>query len=168
MTPLLTFSFLNYIKNIDLKDFKLVEIGGGESSVYWNKLFKEVLVYEDDEGYFKELQQHNINLKKFYLNIFKDKEFKAHIKSADYIIIDNNVDNISRLDFALYTTFHSKENVSIILDNTTWNIKADDFLSKIYFKKEFPGLNKQNELTVTSLYHTKKEPLYYLKLQVPS
>ena len=50
MTPLLTFSFLNYIKNIDLKDFKLVEIGGGESSVHWNKLFKEVLVYEDNEN----------------------------------------------------------------------------------------------------------------------
>ena len=48
--PNLTNSFVSFFINSfrDLKDKTLLEIGSGESTVYWSNYFGQVCSYEDD------------------------------------------------------------------------------------------------------------------------
>ena len=51
----------------------------------------------------------------------------------------------------------------IVLDNGTWNFDAYMFLKENYYCRDFPGVNKANENTVTSLFFKKikaKELIY--------
>ena len=41
---------------------------------------------------------------------------------------------------------------SIILDNGLWNLDAYNYLRNNFFIKDFPGFNKNRELTVTSIF----------------
>jgi hypothetical protein len=168
--PLLTYNFLEYFVNNNLKDKTLLELGSGDSTLFWENYFKKITSYEDDVNYYTEYK-HKINKEKTDL-IFYDKElfnsldflknFLKNVKEADCIIIDNNpCSTFSRYDFANFVTNNKKENSVIILDNGTWNLDAYNYLINHFFCNDFPGINKNNELTVTTIFHTRKINSYY-------
>lgn len=158
MKPNLTESFLNYFLKKDLKNKTLLEIGSGNSFLFWKKIFKTVYAYEDSKEYFiKGMFQ----LDKHYEN---NKFLKKHIEDSDYAIIDNNPNNgITRYDFVCFLLKQINKDIIIILDNSNWHMKAYNLLTSIYFNKDFPGLNKNKELTVTSLFETKKDTYHFAK-----
>ena len=93
-------------------------------------------------------------MKKKYLGIFI---LKKNINDADVIIIDNDPTFINRKNFCIFAKENKKEKSVIILDNGNWNIEAYNYLIKIFFCCDFPGLNKTNELTVTSLFFEERK-----------
>ena len=164
--PLLTYDFINFFSKQKLKDKTLVEIGAGESTLYWEKKFNRVISYEHDLFYFdqikKKLKKKTTQLHLFNKYILTNKKFLENVKIADYIIIDNNPNYISRYDFSLCVTKNKKKTSSIILDNGLWNLDAYNYLRDNFFVKDFPGLNKSKELTVTSIFSVFKDQKYYI------
>jgi len=131
-SPLLTYDFIDFFSKQELKDKTLVEIGAGESTLYWEEKFNRVISYEHDSVYFnkikKELKKKTTQLNLFDRNIFSDKKFLENVKIADYIMIDNNPNYISRYNFSLYVAQNKKKISSIILDNGLWNLEAYNYL----------------------------------------
>lgn len=163
---MLTFDFLNYFKKYNLKDKICIEIGSGDSTVYWSNYFKKIVSYENDLNCLNSIKEKtknilNIEILKLEKNIFNDVNFKKYINKADVIIIDNNPAFIKRKDFCVFAKENKKEESLIILDNGTWNIDAYDYLISNFFCLDFPGINKENELTVTSLFFEKKRKEYF-------
>lgn len=164
--PRLTTSFISYLKQFDLKDEILLELGSGDSTIYFSKFFKKVISYENDMKYLntiKKLKLKNVSLFHLKKEIGKDKTFIKNAEKADLIIIDNDAEYISRLYFA--KLFHDNKNITavIVLDNGNWNFNAYMFLKENYYCRDFPGINKVNENTVTSLFFKKikaKELIY--------
>lgn len=164
--PLLTYDFLNYFKKYDLKDKICVEIGSGDSTIYWSNYFKKIISYENDINYLNDIKEKtknilNVDILKLEKNIFNDVNFKKNINESDVIIIDNNPNYIERKDFCIFVNENKNEKSLIILDNGTWNIAAYEYLIKNFFCLDFPGINKENELTVTSLFFKKKIKEYF-------
>ena len=163
--PLMTYDFLDFLSKQKLKDKTLVEIGAGESTLYWEEKFNKVISYEHDPVYFnkikKELKKETTQLNLFDKNIFSDKKFLENIENADYIIIDNSPKYIPRYNFSLFIARNMKKISYIILDNGLWNIEAYHYLINNFFVKDFPGLNKEGDLTVTSIFSIFKDPKYY-------
>ena len=121
--------------------------------------------YEDNYDFFIRLNG-KINSKKTNLNlfnqsIFEDVTFLKSVQEADYIIIDNNPNNIDRTFFCEFVKTYKKDSSSIILDNGTWNLNAYNCLLQDFFCKDFPGTNKENELTVTTIFDIKRDPKYF-------
>ena len=161
--PLLTYSFLEYIQTIDLRDKHLVEFGAGPSFKFWTKRCKSVVSYEPNKEIYetlkKEYPDSTIQLLSF--SDLKQEKVINIINKADYILVDTHPKDIKRFELLEAIVPHTKNDVGIVLDNTTWFLKAKDYLSKLFFVKEFPGFNKINELTVTSLYQTRKQLSFY-------
>ena len=170
--PLLTHDFINFFSKQELKDKTLVEIGAGESTLYWEEKFNKVISYEHNSFYFdkirKKLKKKTTELNLFNMDILLDKKFLENIKIADYIIIDNDPNYISRYDFSFCTVKNKKKTSSIILDNGLWNLDAYNYLKDNFFVKDFPGFNKNRELTVTSIFSVFKDQKYYQYYREPN
>jgi len=165
--PTLTLNFLDYFKKYDLKNKICVEIGCGDSTIYWSKYFKKIISYENNLNYLNELKKRtknilNIDVLKFEKKIFNDIHFKKNINDADVIIIDNDPTFINRKNFCIFAKKNKKKESLIILDNGNWNIDAYDYLIKNFFCFDFPGLNKTNELTVTSLFFEERKKYFLI------
>jgi len=164
--PLLTPKFIEYLIKKDLKDKTLLELGSGPSTIFWADYFKEVYSYESGPNWIEKLKNENRIPKNVEINevkpntIFKDSKFLDYVKNCDYIIIDNNGKHIPREVYAQYAIIHKKEDSQIILDNGTWNINAYNLLFDYFFCRDFPGINKHNQTTVTSLFFERKTEKY--------
>lgn len=164
--PLLTYNFLNYFVNDSLKNKTLLEIGSGDSTLFWENHFAKVISYDDNSSIHNELKSKinntKTNLNLFDRNIFNDYKFLNDVQEADHIIIDNNPNTIDRYYFCDFVKKYKKDNCSIILDNGTWNLSAYNCLLQDFFCKDFPGFNKLNELTVTTIFDEKRHSSYFI------
>ena len=64
--PILTWSFLDFIKTLDLKDVTLRELGSGSSTIWFSEIFKHVESYETNEDWYKKIKpllKNNVFLK---------------------------------------------------------------------------------------------------------
>ena len=161
--PLLTYSFLEYIQAIDLRDKHLVEFGAGPSFKFWTKRCKSVVSYEPNQEIYETLKKEypDSPIQLFSFADLKQEKVINIINKADYILVDTHPKDMKRFELLEAIVPHTNNDVGIVLDNTTWFLKAKDYLSKLFFVKEFPGFNKINELTVTSLYQIRKQPGFY-------
>lgn len=161
LIPLLTYDFLNYFKKYDFKDKICVEIGSGDSTVYWSNYFKKIISYENDLNFLNDVKEKtknisNVEILKLEKNIFNDVNFKKNIYEADVIIIDNDPNYISRKDFCFFSKENKKKESIIVLDNGTWNLDAYQYMFDNFFCLDFPGNRKNNEITVTSIFFGEK------------
>ena len=167
--PLLTHGFVEYLTHPDrnISDKILLEIGSGDSTIFWASYFKEVYSYEHDSNWITELNSKyeipgNVHVQHYEPNtIFSDDEFINSIQTSNYIVIDNNPHVIPRGVFSKFVAENMKEGSQIVLDNGTWNMDAYIYLIQNFFCLDFPGTNKNNELTVTSLFFSRKSPKYF-------
>ena len=149
----------------DLTDKTLIEIGAGESTLYWEGRFKKIISYESNKDYYDYVAQNikidSTEIHRFDRTILGKSSFKKHIQIADYILIDNDQRIIPRVQFVKFAKVYKKESCSIILDNGTWHIDAYQYLLDHFFVKDFAGLNRDNEYTVTTITETAKDLKYY-------
>ena len=164
--PLLTHNFVKYFIKKDLKDKTLLELGAGLSTIFWADYFKEVYSYESDPNWIQKLKNEygipkNVEINEVipntrsvwrYASHFKCSKFLDYVKNCDYIIIDNDPKYIPREFYVKCAIIHKKEDSQIILDNGTWNYDAYVLLLDHFFCRDFPGVNRANQTTVTSLF----------------
>lgn len=154
--PILTYSFIDWIKKQDTKDKTLVEFGSGNSTIFFSKLFKKVITHEHDEDYIRVLIDQKINnLQVFDLNFnfFLTPIFMDNIKNTDYVLIDTHPRIVSREFIAKHLVNDLGYNKIIILDNSNLNPGAYFFLRRNYqFFADFGWLNPLQEETLTSVF----------------
>ena len=169
--PILTKNFIEFFIKKDLSEKILLELGSGLSTIFWAEYFKKVYSYEGDPNWIKKLEEYGIpkNVELFIVKdsstllpnpLFMEHSFVSQVMSSDYIIIDNHHTPISREEYAKFVTIHKKEESQIILDNGTWQPSAYKFLQENFFCRDFPGINIENEITVTSLFFERKTEKY--------
>lgn len=153
--PLLTYRFIEWFEEQDVKEKTLIEFGSGDSTIYFSNKFKKVITYEDDLNWLQRIKSFNlpnVEIRQFGLSFYKQDS--QSFKDADFILIDNNPRaNNLRLYVAeaLIEKINYKNN--LILDNGNWNPDAYFYLRRKYRHfEDFIGHRKSGEFTVTTLF----------------
>jgi hypothetical protein len=161
ITPLLTNTFLKFFLNLDLKDKTYLEIGAGDSTIFFSKYFKQVISFEDSHVWYDKIDMlkiPNVDLHFFRFNTVFGEETKNklryYLKEADYIMIDNDPSRTTRTAFAHFIDKYKVPNSIIILDNGEKNIEALTFLKNNYYCLDFPGKRYDESFSVTSIFFT--------------
>ena len=161
--PLLTKNFLRYFNKLKNKNKTYLEIGSGDSTIYFSKHFKKVISFENDETFFNRISNNkpkNVDIKLFNKENIENLLKTELDKKPNYVMIDNNPCYISRFDIAKFIHFNKQNDCIILLDNGNWNMQTFMFLRTNYYCMDFPGLNKHNQNTVTSIFFTGKNSNY--------
>jgi len=165
--PLLTKTFLKFFLNLKLSDKTYLEIGSGDSTIFFSKVFKHVIAFEDDLSWFLSLQKKT--LENTTLEFFKKETvFETCIpctgvsnKLIKYlnqpnliVMIDNHPGRVSRLKFAEFIDKHKQKDTVIILDNgdKADNFEATAFLKSKYYCLDFPGKYFDGSFGLTSIF----------------
>tara|TARA_R110000824_G_scaffold170591_2_gene348012 strand:- start:690 stop:1196 length:507 start_codon:yes stop_codon:yes gene_type:complete len=161
--PLLTKNFLRYFNKLKNKNKTYLEIGSGDSTIYFSKHFKKVISLEDNKTFFNIISNNkpkNVDIKFFNRKNIGNLLKTELDKKPNYVMIDNNPCYISRFDIAKFIHFNKQNDCIILLDNGNWNMQTFMFLRTNYYCMDFPGLNKHNQNTVTSIFFTGKNSNY--------
>tara|TARA_R100000664_G_C2746459_1_gene134130 strand:- start:103 stop:567 length:465 start_codon:yes stop_codon:yes gene_type:complete len=149
--PLLTLSFIEWLEKQDTKTKTLLEIGSGKSTLYFSQKFAQVKSFEDDVNW---LPANIHNVKLYQLNLSFYLQHPNIADDVQYVLIDNNPQNISRLTIAKILTEKLNYKGTLILDNSNWNHEAYFYLRKFYsFYKDFGWFNYAGEETITSVFY---------------
>ena len=167
--PLLTNTFLNFFQKLNLSDATYLEIGSGNSTIYFSKIFKNIISFEDDLTWFCKLEKLNISnleLEFFDTNSVFDmcvpctgrlNRLHKHLQKSNlFIMIDNNPIRVPRLRFVEFIDKHKKDDAIVILDNGEKNFDALTFLKSKYYCFDFPGTRYDNTFSVTSVFFNDK------------
>jgi hypothetical protein len=161
--PNLSPDFLDWIKKNNFTDKTIVEIGSGYSSIFFTEYFNFVYSFEDDDDWFKKLEEiinekniNNIKLSKFDIETIKKDDFIKLISIADVFLIDNNPNRVPRSIFAQIINKYRKEESIIVLDNGIWNMDAYGFLREYFYCIDFP-YERNGKNTETSVFFKKME-----------
>lgn len=153
--PLLTYGFIEWFEEQDVKEKTLIEFGSGDSTIYFSSKFKNVITYEDDLHWLQRIKSFNLpNVEVRQLGLSFYKQNSQSFKDADFILIDNNPrENNYRLYVAEALIEKINYKNDLILDNGNWNGNAYFYLRNKYrYFKDFTGLNKRGEDTVTTIF----------------
>jgi hypothetical protein len=151
--PLLTYPFLDYMLTSDLSERNLLELGSGNSTLLFSKLFKSVTSYETNENWFNELASRvsdNVELNLIALEKIENADFD--IESIDCLLIDFAG---KRTKFINSYLSKAEELAKIIfLDNSDMYRKGANLLSEFgYVEVPFYGLKSgQTWVSCTSLF----------------
>ena len=155
MKPLLTNNFLDYFLKLNLKDKTFLEIGAGDSTIFFSKIFKKMASFEDDETIFNNLKKLNMSNVRMFL--FNDTNIENLLvpclyESSLIILIDNNPNKTTRIKVAKLVHKHIKKDAIIILDNGEKNLDAYWFLKSRYYCLDFPGKRYDNTYSLTTMF----------------
>lgn len=152
--PLLTWPFLDFILTINNEKTKLIELGSGNSTLWFAKLFKSVVSYETNQDWCNQIT------KKAPANcrIIYTSEPELILSNIDF-----NLNDWLLIDFAGHRTqfifnMLSKKNKIlpsvIILDNSDWYRKGAGLLyAEGYVEIPFFGFKSgQMHLSCTSIF----------------
>ena len=163
MTPLLTPAFLKYFNFLKNENKTYLEIGSGESTIYFSSKFEKVISLESNTEWFNKIngiKPKNVDLYLFNKDNFNDLLKKQLDKKPDYIMVDNDNTYMERSYIVQLIHSNKKNDCIIVLDNGTRNIAAYLFLKGNYYCMDFPGVNKHDEKTVTSIFFTETNSKY--------
>ena len=152
--PILTWSFLDFIQTLDLKDITLHELGSGNSTIWFSNIFKFVESYETNENWYNALRPRlnsNISLKLTSLKDIYDCSIK--FRSQDWLLIDFAG---KRTKFIQKLCEFSDDLIpaQIILDNSNWYQNGVKMLiDRGYTEIPFYGFtNSSISICCTSLF----------------
>lgn len=116
--PLLTWSFLDYLSTRKLDDQSLVELGSGNSTLWFSKKFQSVQSYETDPRWSYEISKAlpsnaTVNL----VDIQALQSAEINIKQTDWLLIDFAGKRTQFIDSMLRKGIKPAK---VILDNADW------------------------------------------------
>ena len=152
--PLLTWPFLDFILANEVSLVNLVELGSGNSTLWFAKIFKNVISYETNEDWCKQIKDKapsNCNI-----NFIGEADLLKHeidFTEEDWLLIDF----AGRRTQFIYNMLKRKNKplpAVIILDNSDWYRKGAELLSSEgYFEIPFFGFKSgQMHLSCTSMF----------------
>ena len=153
IVPLLPDTFLKFFLSLNLNDKTYLEIGSGNSTVFFSKHFKNIISFEDSMVWFDKLDVlkiPNVNLQFFKSEVV----FEDCVHCTDFIMIDNNPISTTRTKFAKFIDEHKTPESIIILDNGEKHMEAMTFLKSKYYCLDFPGERYDGSFSVTSIFFT--------------
>ena len=152
--PLLTWSFLDFIKTLDLKEVTLHELGSGGSTIWFSEIFKYVESYETNNDWYKKLKpllKDNVFLKLSEL----DDIYKCSIKfkPKDWLLIDFAGKRTKFIN-KLIGLSDDQIPAQVILDNPEWYRNgARMLIERGYSEIPFFGFKSgQSIIACTSLF----------------
>lgn len=153
--PLLTYGFIEWLEEQDVKEKTLIEFGSGDSTIFFSNKFKKVITYEDNLHWLQRIKSFNLpNVEAKQLDFSFYKQNSESFKDVDFILIDNDP---REMNYRLYVAEVLIEKINyrnnLILDNGNWNGEAYFYLRSKYRNfKDFIGFNKRGENTVTTIF----------------
>lgn len=152
--PLLTYPFLDFIENHDFSDYELIEFGSGQSTQFFENIFKVVKSYETDKQWFEFIRA---KLKKTtYILIGAEQLENGNFEidkinpSKTLVLVDAACNR-----YKLTLNILNKINPAfIVLDNSEWYQNTVELLNKNdYFEIPFWGIkNSEHWESCTSLF----------------
>tara|TARA_B100000214_G_C23946754_1_gene618366 strand:- start:540 stop:1541 length:1002 start_codon:yes stop_codon:yes gene_type:complete len=138
--PLLTDSFLNWFETYNWSNKKLLELGSGNSTLYFSKFFESVLSYETNEKWFIKLKskiEDNVKLQKVDSIISHLKHNTKNINNFEVILIDAGENRAEISEWLIESKFKG----IIFFDNSDWSRKSIvNFLNNDFLEIPFFGL----------------------------
>ena len=131
--PLLTSSFLDWFETQKWNKLKLLELGSGNSTLYFSKFFESITSYETDQSWFDKLiikKLTNVNLIKVdsIIKNFEDNNLK-NLDNFDVILLDAGE---NRAKLTRWIINHNYKGI-IFFDNSEWYRKSINMFHKIGF-----------------------------------
>ena len=154
--PWYTYPCIEYLSGVDFSKKTIFEFGSGNSSSFWAKNSKSIISIEDNEAWFKIVNQNTYENQKVILHSDKKRYVESLNKIYDVIVIDGKYrsDCVSRA-----IEFIAKDGL-IILDNSDRDLERD--LAFEIRKKfdciqcDFHGFGPINDYTwTTSLFFSR-------------
>tara|TARA_R100001443_G_scaffold8355_1_gene17691 strand:- start:33 stop:524 length:492 start_codon:yes stop_codon:yes gene_type:complete len=150
--PMLTHSFLKWIVEQNTKDKIILEFGSGGSTIFFSKIFKQVISLESNQKFKLSMEKiipTNVTLHDLDFNLFPNI-----LSNIDYVLIDNDEDmSFKRGDIAKTIVEKYNYTKNIILDNGDWHPGAYFYLKKVYNNcKDFGWYNTYGDETITSIF----------------
>ena len=161
--PLLTWSLLDFMKNLNLKDIILHELGSGNSTIWFSNMFQEVKSYETNTEWYEKLKpllSDNVSLK---LTSLKDiYDCSINFETTDWLLIDF-AGKRSKFIHKLSKLSDNQIPAQIILDNSGWYRNGAKILTdRGYVEIPFHGFKSGKEyIDCSSLFLLKNK--FYLK-----
>ena len=149
--PLLTSSFLHWFETIDWSHLKLLELGSGNSTLYFSKYFKFVTSFENDEDWYQKLQATlPENVEYVYADPIRSALRKRDLRTYDAILLDSG-ENRAKIARIISETDYSG---LIFLDNAEWYRGGASILSGAgYTEIPFFGIKSvQDWVSCTSAF----------------
>ena len=160
--PLLTWPFLDFVKTLDLMSNKLIELGSGNSTIFFSEVFKKVETFEPNKEWYEELSKQtkdNVFLNLTSLEEIENKLSKKYkFNNRDWLLVDFAG---KRTRFINRLIAHPDEDLpaQLIFDNSEWYNNARNLLDKRgYTEIPFWGFKSgENFISCTSLFLLKNK-----------
>jgi tetratricopeptide (TPR) repeat protein len=152
--PLLTWPLLDFIKNLDLKNVVLYELGSGNSTFWFSDIFKQIKSYETNSDWYEKLKpllKDNASIKLTSLeNIY---ECSINFRTSDWLLIDF-AGKRTRFINKLVQLNDNQIPAQIILDNSGWYRNgAKILIERGYIEIPFHGFKSGKKyIDCTSLF----------------
>ena len=152
--PLLTWPFLDFISSIDIDKSNLIELGSGNSTLWFAKIFKSVVSYETNQDWCNQIKNKAPkNCEVIYISepelVFCDLNFNSN----DWLLIDFS-GHRSQFIFNMLNKEKKILPPVIILDNSDWYRRGSGLLHNAgYVEIPFFGFKSgQMHLSCTSIF----------------
>ena len=157
--PLLTWPFLDFIQTLDISSNKLYELGAGNSTNWFAKIYKEIISYETNQKFYESLKKNllkNVNLSLVTLENIYNCDFSFN--NQDWLLIDF-AGKRTKFVNKLIQFEDSSLPAQIIFDNSdTYRVGANLLIKRGYFEIPFYGKKSgENIYSSTSLFLLKNK-----------
>lgn len=153
--PWYTYPAIEYLSHIDFSNFKVLEYGSGNSTLWWASRCLEIRSIEHDEEWFKQINNsgNGSNITNYFLE--KDKRGyieQEYTQKANIVIIDGVYRSLCA-DYVNNVIKNNQHNISmIVFDNSDWYPQTIQKLNRElgWIQVDFHGFTPINGYTATT------------------
>lgn len=148
-TPWMTYPAIEYLNQLDLRQFRILEWGSGNSSRYFSARAKEVISIEHSKEWFDSLQNSLASNQKIYFaELDQYAQFPLELGVTFDLIV---VDGMLRKECVDSAYKLASEGAMILLDNSErYTEICADIRNHGYFQVDFHGFGPINDYTWTT------------------
>ena len=148
--PWYTFSCIDFLKNRTYKSKKVLEFGGGQSTLWWARRAEKVVTFEGDQAWFDQIKSsmpinvelNYVSLESADINVSQVNKYLDSIGIEKYDVIV--IDGLARFEMIKISLNYLAEDGCIICDNSEgYNFfegLKDSGLNRVDFFGSAPGV----------------------------